>query len=323
MGAFDFQLGFKDESTFATAVTVDRFAEYNGDVVPIVGQAGRTEANPLRVGSRARRAGRVVPYFDHAEGTVPLDVMDKGFGFWLKHLLPSVAATGGEGEDPHVYTATEGGSSASVGKSFTCQINAPFHPSGTNQALTFAGGKIPKWTLHCAVDEMLTLDADMWFAKQATGTALATASYPSGMANFAWVHGVIKIADSAVDLTSFSLEVDQGYKLDRAAIRGDASKKEPTPGVLGITWSATADWDALTQFNRVHATTVADISAEIEATFTNGDAILVATIPSARFDTLSFSGDVGALQQDIGGVGEYNGTDSPVTLAYTTTDDTP
>lgn len=321
MGAFDFQLGFKKESVFATAVTVDRFAEYGGDVAPIVGQAGRTEGNPLRVGSRARRAARVVPYFDHAEGTIPLDLMDKGFGFWLEHLLPSVATTGSEA--PYTHTATEGGSSASVGKSFTAQLNYPLHPAGTNQALTFAGGKIPKWTLHCSVDEMLTLDADMWFASQATGTSLASASYPSGMSNFAWVHGVITIGGSAVDLTEFSLEVDQGMKLDRAAIRGNAAKKEPTPGVLGITWSATADWDSLTQFNRVHATDVDDISAAIVATFTNGDAIIVATIPAARFDTLSFSGDTGSLQQEIGGVGEYDGTNSPIVLAYTTADATP
>lgn len=320
MGAHDFQLGFKDESSYGTAVVVDRFAEYNGDTAPITGTAGRTEGNPLRLGSRARRQSRVVPFLDHAEGTVPFDVMNKGFGFWLKYMLPNVATTGA---GPFTHTATEGTSSQSVGKSFTAQMNYPFHPTGTNQAVTFAGGKVPKWTLHCAVDEMLQCDMDVWFNSMTTATALATAAYPATMSNFAWVHGAVTIGGSAVDLTSFSLEVDQGYNLDRAAIRGNAARKEPTPGVLGITWSGEADFESLTQWNRVHSTTVAALSASVVATFTNGTDVLTATLPGARFDELSFGGDRGGLTQSLGGPVEYDGTNSPVTLAYVTSDATP
>lgn len=320
MGAGDFQFGVKNEVAFDTAVVVDRFFEYSGDPVPVRPIPGRTEGTPLRVGSRARRAARVVPYIDHAEGTVELDVMNKGFGFWLQHLLPSVATTG---SGPYVHTATEGTSSALMGKSFTAQFNAPLHPAGTNQPLTFSGGKVPKWTLGCDVDGMLTLSLDLWFASFTTGTALATASYPSSMTNFAWSHGVVSVGGSAFDITSFSLEVDQGYQLDRKQIRGNAAPKEPTPGRLSGSFSLEADFNSLAQFNRVYDTDVADLSAAIVGTWTNGTDVVTATIPAARFDDFDWGGEEFTIAQSLSGVIEYDGTNSPVTLAYTTADATP
>jgi hypothetical protein len=314
MGAFDFQMGAKDEVTFGTAVTVDRFFEYSGDAMPIKGVPGRTEGNPLRVGSRVRRALRVVPYLDHVEGTVPLDIMTKDFSFWLKHMLPSVVTAGA---GPYTHTATEGTSSATIGKSFTAQFNVPFHPAGTNQAITVSGGKVPKWKISSAVDEMVTCELDLWAASMTTATALATASYTASAANFAWVHGVVQIGGSAIDLISFDLVVDQGYNLGRKQIRGNAAPKEPTPGPLGISFNAECDFESLTQWNRVHATTAASLSAAIVATFTNGADILTITIPSARFDDLSFGGDLGGLTQELSGVGEYDGSTTPITVVVT------
>ena len=314
MGSFDFQFGAKDEVSFGSAVVVDRFFEYSGDAMPIKGVPGRTEGNPLRVGSRARRGSRVVPYLDHVEGTVPLDIMTKDFSFWLKHMLPSVVTAGA---GPYTHTATEGASSASVGKSFTAQFNVPFHPAGTNQAITVSGGKVPKWKISGAVDEMLTCELDLWAASMTTATALATASYTASAANFAWTHAVVSIGGSAVDLISFEVEVDQGYNLGRKQIRGNSAPKEPTPGPLGITINAECDFESLTQWNRVHATSAASLSAAFVLTATNGTDILSLTVPAWRLDDLSFGGDLGGLTQDLSGVGEYNGTDSPITLVVT------
>jgi hypothetical protein len=321
MGAFDQRLGVKNETTFNTPVVVDRFFEYNGDPVPVAPVAGRTEGNPMRTGSTFRTASRFVPYTDHAEGTVELDVMNKGFGFWLQHLLPSVATTG---TNPYTHTATEGSdTSASIGKSFTAQFNAPFHPAGTNQSLTFSGGKVPKWTLGNDVDGMLTLSLDLWFASFTTATALATVSYPSSMSNFAWSHGVISIGGSAVDINSITVEVDRGFDLDRKKIRGNTAPKEPTPGQASGTFSVEADFESLTQFNRVHSSTVAGAVAAITGVWTSGTDVVSLTISAGRFDEFSFGGDRGGLTQELSGVVEYNLTDSPVTLALTNSDVTP
>src|SRR5262245_44317276 len=121
MGAMDHQLGVKAESTYGTAVTVDRFFEYESE--SIEESYGRTEGDPLRVGSSAIRSDRSTPYFKGAAGQISLDVMTKGFGFWLPHLMGGSVVTSGPTDSKYTHTITEG---TLVGKSFTCQVNRPF-----------------------------------------------------------------------------------------------------------------------------------------------------------------------------------------------------
>lgn len=321
MGALDYQLGVKDEATYNTAVVVDRFFEYQDSPTPIHPVAGRTEGNPLRVGSRFRRAGRVVPYPFGAEGTLELDVLTKGFGFWLKHMLGNVATTGAAA--PFTHTGTEGGTSSLMGDSFTAQLNYPLHPAGTNQALTCSGGKVTKWKLANTVEQHLRLSLDLDFASYTTATALAVASYPTAMEPLSWVGATVTIGGAAFDVKDFALEVDQGYKTDRRQLRGNTAKKEPTPGIAAGTFAMSADFDSLTQFNRVHSATIAGMSAQIIATWANGTNKVEVTIPGARFDDLAFAGEVGAIDQALTGVVEFDGTNSGVTVAYTTSDATP
>lgn len=316
MGAMDYQLGFAKETTFNTPVTVARFAEYSGNSAPIKGIAGRTRGTGLRVGSRARRSDRTVPYFDHGEGTVEMELLTKGFGFWLEHMLPSVVTTG---VGPYTHTATEGASSALMGKSFTAQMNYPLSPSGTNQAVTFSGGKIPKWSLGCDVEGMLTASLDLWFSSMTTATALAAASYPASMSPFAWVHGAVTVGGSSFNVTNLNIEVDQGMNVDKKRIGVNG---EPTPGPIAVTWGLTADFDSLTQWNRVYATSAASTRAQIVATFTNGTDVISITLPAAEFDEVSLSGD-GGLMQELKGEATSDGTNSPITIAYTTSDVTP
>lgn len=320
MGAHDHQFGVKKETTFDTPVVVDRFFEYENDAMPVHPVAGRTESNPLRAGSRFRRQSRAVPHFDHGEGTAALVAMTKGLGFWLEHMLGNVATTGA---GPFTHTGTEGGTSSLVGKSFTGQFNAPFHPAGTNQAITFSGGKVPKWKLGNSVDSHLMVELDLWFASMTTATALAAASYPSAMEPLSWTGGVVTIGGVGFDLDDFALEVNQGYNLGRKKIRNNAAHKEPTPGQASGSFALTGDFESLTHYNRVHALTIAGMTAQIIGTWSNGTNQLVATIPGARFDDLSFAGDRGGIAQALTGVVEFDGTNSGVTLAYTTADATP
>lgn len=320
MGALDYQLGVKDETTYNTPVVVDRFFEYQDSPTPLRPVAARTVGNPLRTGSRFPRNNRAVPWLSGGEGTLELDVLTKGFGFWLRHMLGNVSTAG---SGPYTHTATEGTSSSLMGDSFTCQVNYPFHPVGTNQAITFAGGKVAKWKLGNTVDSHLRLSLECDFASMSTATALATASYPAAMEPLSWVGGVVTVAGTALDLDDFALEVDQGYRLDRRQIRGNSTKKEPTPGPVSATFALKADFDALTHFNRVHSTTLAGMSAQIIGTWTNDTNTYVVTIPGARFDDLTFEGELGAISQSLTGVVEFDGTNSGITVAYTTADVTP
>lgn len=320
MGGFDQQFMVAKETTYGTPVTVTRGFGYDGDPMPIAPKFDRTQGNPIRPGSRFIASSRAIPYFDHAEGHIDLEVMNKGFGFWLEHMLGTVGTTGA---GPYVHTGTEGTTSALVGKGITAQFNAPLSPAQTNQAWTFGGGKVMKWSLGNTVDQMLLLGLDLWFNQYTTATALATYSEPSSMTNFAWTHGVISVGGSAFDITSVNVEVDNGYKDKRAQIRGNSAQKEPIPGAASGLWTLAADLDSLTQFNRVASATTAGLYAQIVGTWTNGTDIIAATIPAGRFDDMVFGGDRGASEQTLSGKVEWDRTNSPVSVAYTTGDSTP
>ncbi len=320
MGHLDQQFMVKKESTYGTPVTVDRGFGYDGDPMPIKPKFKRTEGDPMRPGTGFRRQTRAIPYFDCAEGHVDLEWVNKDMSFWLEHMLGTVATTG---SGPYVHTGTEGTSSALYGKGFTAQFNYPFSPAGTNQAFTFGGGKLPKWSIGNTVDGMLVLGLDMWFNQYSTATALATyAERTAPTAQFAWTHGVVSVGGSAFDITDFSLECDNGFKTDRAQIRGNSQQKEPVPGKKSATFSLEADFDALTQFNRVNSATVSGMSAALVGTWTNGADIVTVTVPAARFDDMDLGGDRGAATQKLTGVVEWDATNSPITVAVTSGDAT-
>lgn len=326
MGAMDHQLGVVDESTYGTAVTVTRFFEYESENIQET--YGRTEGDPLRVGSSFLREDRFTPYFAGAAGTIQMAVLTKGFGYWLEHMMGTVGTTGPAETDAYTHTGSEG---SLVGDSFTCQVNRPFHPSGTNQAFTYSGGKISKWTLSNSVEGNLLLDLDVDFQKVATDVALATASYPSGMEPLSWVGGYVTIGGSNYDVTEFSLEVDNGLNVDRRQIRANPLKKEPTAGRRSGAFSLSADFDSLTNRNRAAADTQAGALATLTGVW-RGPTLLGTTIypefsvsvEAARFDEWSGATEgADAITQSLSGVVRYDGSTSPVEVTYVSADTTP
>lgn len=326
MTVIDQQLMVKDETTYGTAVVVDRTFEFNSE--SIEESYGRTEGDPLRVGTYVKRSDRFTPYFEGASGSISFDVLTKGFGYFFKHMFGQVATTGPA--ETVVYTHT--GTFADLyGKSFTCQVARPFHPTGTVQPFTYEGGKVTEWTVSNSVENNLVLELGLDFQQVATGTALATASYPTGMEPFTWAGGTISIGGSQVDLTEFSMSVDNGLNTDRRYISGSTDKKEQTGGRREVTFSLQADFESLAQRTRAAATSRAGALAAISAVWV-GPSLLGTTIrptfqidiPAARFDEWSANVDAPeGLSQTLSGVGLYDGTSSPVTGIYRSADSTP
>ena len=326
MGLLDHQLGVVNEVTYGTPVTVARFFEFNSE--GIEDQIMRTEGDPLRVGTLVKRNDRFTPWYGGAAGPVQLDVMTKGFGYLLQHMLGAVATTGPA--ETVVYTHT-GTVADTFGKSLTVQLNRPFSPAGTNQPFTYAGGKVTEWTLSNSVDANLVLDLGLDFASVDTSTGLAAASYPAGMENFTWAGGTLTIGGSAFDITEISIKGSNGLATDRRNIRANTAKKEPTAGRREIEFSCSADFDSLTQRNRAVANTRAGALAAIVAKWVGptllGSTIyptVEVTIPAGRFD--GWKGAIPgpeAIKQELSGVGLYDGSASPVTIAYKTADATP
>lgn len=326
MGAQDFQVMFAKESSFNAGTTVtDAFGYVSESIVETF---GRTRSDVLRRGSAFPRQDAVTPYSMGAAGDIELPVLTSGFAFFLEHLLGTVGTTGPTDTAAYTHTGTEGDL---VGTSLAVQVNRPGNPDGTDRVFTYGGGKIPEWTLANAVDGDLMLTLSLDLASVTTATALATAVYPTGVP-FTWAGGVVSIGGTNVDLDDFSLKVSHGMNVDRRKIRGNTLKKEQKQGRRSGELAVKMDFEDLTQYNRVAASTQAGIMAEVIGTWT-GPAFIsgaAATYPSltvtvqAQLDALTMNASsMDAIQQELSGIAVYDDTNDPVEIVVVSGDVTP
>ena len=292
-GGFDAQVGFVDESVYATAVAVTKFLEFTSE--NIQGTYERIESNSLRAGERFQRESRWAPNPKGAAGTVEFEVMSKGFAYFLKHMLGDVATAGPT--ETVVYTHT-GTVADTTGQSFTCQVGRP-DSGDTVRPFTYEGGKVTGWELSNSVDGLLMARLDMDFAREVTtGTgayALQTASYPSDVHMLSYIGGQVSIDTTDVDVYDASVRVDNGLKTDRYFLNasGGAVKREPLESALRQgEVSLTLDFDGMTHYNRVLSATAAGAQAEVELQWageiltgaTTLTSLVTVTIPEVRFD---------------------------------------
>lgn len=324
MAQLDHQLMLVDEVTYGTAVVTTRTFEFNTE--GIEEQEGRTVGKPMRTGW-VERNDRFTPWYAGAAGPVQLDVLTKGFGILLKHMLGQVSTTGPSETTVYTHTATM---ADLLGKSMTLQINRPLHPTGTSQAFTFRGTKVTEWTLSNSVDGNLVLDLGLDAQISDSAIALAAAAYPTGMEPLSWAGGVITIGGTPFDVTEFSLKGNNNLAVDRRFIRGNTDKKEPTGGRRTVEFSLSADFDSMTQRNRAHATTRAAALAAVTAKWSGptllGSTIfpnLLVTLPAVRFDKWKAAvADDNGITQELSGTITFDGSASPVTMAYQSADTT-
>lgn len=326
------QTGVKKETTYGTAVVVDRFFEVNSGA-PAKVETGRSVSAGLRRGQRVVRKDRAVPYVLGATLTRELDVLNSGFGFWLEHMLGAVATTGPADTTAYTHTGTI---DDLEGTSFTYQENVPLGASGnTDQAFTYEGGKIAKWTLSCETEGLLVASFDMVFEDYTTATALATASYPAAATvPLSWADASATIGGTSVPVTKWSVSCDNKLKTDRHYLANGTRRSEPVEEDLReITVEVECDWSALTQWNRHVSEVVADNYAAIILSAKAPTLIAGAatTYPELRIDLDAVRFDdvdpdtigPGMTMQTIKGVATDNGTDEPIEVRYVTVDTTP
>ena len=319
MTVLNTQFGVGDETVYGTGVVPNRFFETNG-VPDLAPEYGRSQSEGLRTGTRVARSDRFVPYNMGGGGTAEMDVPTIGWSWWLKHLLGTVTT----GATVDSNTTHVGDVGSLTGDSFTAQVGRAFHPSGTVQAFTYEGGKVTSWELSNDVEGLLVASIDCDFEDVTTATSLATASYAAGAAVFAWTGATVTIGGASMELSNFTVSVDNNLKTDRRYLRGSALKKEPVEsGMRSIEWSADMDFVDLTQYNRFVSATAAGASAAIVATW-SGPVVhagatlpyLQVSIPVARFDAVDLSTGAEPMTQSVSGVGLFDGSSGPISITY-------
>lgn len=171
----DGQFGYKLETTVGTAVTVDKFAEFNSESFAF--DPGFIEPEGLRVGVKYKRGSRLVQSRKMVTGSVEMNYATRTMGTLWKAALGSSVTT---------PTLVLGSAYSQVhqtgdllGKSLTVQIGRPEPSTQTVKAHTYQGCKVTGWEWSVGDNEVakFNLSFDGW--DEATATALATAAFAS------------------------------------------------------------------------------------------------------------------------------------------------
>lgn len=257
------QVGWKSESVWGTPVTVDTF-------VPVLGSTHEVDEGYMRpAGIRATRRTRnpAILGARKVAGSVNMELPNLGIAVLLKHLFGAVS-TSGSGTYTHTYTP-----GTALGDSLTLQTGIT-DAGDTVRPFTAAGVKPVSWELSCAVGEFAMLSFD-WTGKDlVTATALATASYPSGLAPFTFVQGSVSVNGTAVaSAKSVTLRGEKGLASERFVLGSRYIREQLEQDRFDFSSEITADFDDLTLF----ALSVAGTQVASILTFNNGTDTLTIT----------------------------------------------
>jgi hypothetical protein len=323
VSALDAQVGVAEEVTFATIATPVRFPEFVSE--GITATYARVESNGLRPGRLYRSDTRFTTYVEGAEGDLEMEVGSKGFGLFLKHMLGNIATTAGAVGEVNTHTATPGNL---AGQSLTVQVGRPLFDGSSVQPFTYAGGKVTSWELSNSNDGNLMATLSMDFATEDVATALAAASYPTGLETFSWVGGLVTVGGTQFDVSDASVSGENSLKTDRRYLRNNPAKKEQIgDDYRGGEFSLEADFDSLAQRNRVASATAAGAMAEVVLSWVGKSLAGTSTFPElvvtlqGRFD--QFEANVGgpaAVTQSL--TGTHLGSNA-ISIDYKTMDATP
>lgn len=309
-------VGTADETVYGTPVAPDHFYEFLTDGVS--GAYERIESEGIR--GPVLRADRFAPNPKGAAGDFEVEVLDKGFDFWLKHMLGDVTVDG----TTQAVTAVPG---SLAGKSFS--YHAARYSPGLDALVPFAysGGKVTEWEISAEVDGILKAKVTCDFASETvngTGAqALATASYEAGSQLMTFIGGSVTVGGSAVPVTSISVTGNNGLKVDRYAMRGanSTTKREPKENdlrefgfTLGMEFEDTAMHD------RIRATLAAGTLAVVNLSFDSpqGGTLTIA-LPAARFDEGPVNAAREVTTQECTGkaLDPADGTNKAISVVYT------
>lgn len=322
MGQIEHQLGFGAESTWATAVTPDRFVEFTGESLERRQQIATSAG--IRSGRRYGGQGRRITRND-AGGPVTFEVATTGFGLFFEHLLGDVATVEDEVGAAWTHTFTPGDL---TGKSLTLQKGVDT-PGGTVEPFTYPGAKIVSGDFSIDQDGLLMVTLEFDAEQEETATALATASYTTPKI-FTYSEGTLEVDDvvKANVRSVGSLRVVNNLQTERYFLGNSGLKNEPinTPfdtlaGSFDVEFQNTTDYYDLF---------AADTSAKLELIFV-GDTIagttdetFHVTIADVRFEgETPMIGGPELVFQNIPYVGLDPDSGDAISIAYTTSDSTP
>lgn len=312
-----------EESVYATGVVGARAYEFTSETM--AGTYGRIQGAGMRAGSRVARVDRWAPNPKGGGGELKTEVLDSGFGLLFHHMLGAFSAgTVAGGFTPFTYTM-----GTLQGLSTTWQVGR-VSTDGALNPFTYEGGKVKDWELSNDVDGVLQFTASLDFARETMGAgsgayAVTVPTYPAGAQLMTYIGGTCTVGGTLFAISGATVKGDNKLDVTRYFWNNGGIKKEPLEEEdRAITWELKAEFDSMTQIDRVAAATNAGATAAIVLGWQSpqGGSLQV-TIPNGRFDTGPVHADNKVSAVTLSGVALDDGTSQPISLVYTTKDVAP
>jgi hypothetical protein len=216
--------GVAEESTYGTAIT-SGFRGYEAQSDSFTREVEYIESVGFRQALQTIRSDRHDTISIGASGSIETDVLTKGHGLLLKHMLggSSIAQLGGTAAWKQTMESSDDGPSGS----YTVQLPRT-DSSGTLQSFTYEGCVPTGFTITQNLDEALKLTVDFDSENEQMSTAASSPTYPTDADVFVFTDATIEVAGSAINtFTSFSLTGDLGMNTERRFLKGSATKLQP------------------------------------------------------------------------------------------------
>lgn len=240
--SLDAQLGFKEETTWGTAVTVDRFVPFLSETIKQ--EIAQLESKGIISGRRILASNQWTQGIHTVSGDIGMEVYDRNIGLFLKHALGTVSSSGTTAPFTHTFTPGE-----LAGKGLTVQVGRPDR-AGTVQPFTYAGCKVASWEIACAAGEIATLGISVVGKSETTSTGLASFSLSNSVAPMSFVGGSFTLASSSLCVRSVKFGGDNKLATDRRCI-GQTTIDEPLQDDLRMfTGEVTLEFPDLVHYNR-------------------------------------------------------------------------
>lgn len=246
------QFGWKAETTYGTAVVVDRFLPLRSENISdeyMVSEADDIIAGAYTVKQEQQRLGN-----KSFTGSVNTYLFNRNTAELFKMALGG-NATAGAGPYTHTVTPDD-----QTGDMLTMQIGRPDN-GGTVRAFTYEGVKVKTLGLNVEQGEYATVSLDVMAEDVATGTALATASYPASLSRYHSNDFSVTVGGAAVCVRSFELSIDNNLDDTRRCTASQVIKEPLRNGYVAVSGSMEIEWSDLTMYTRSAALTYAEMVA--------------------------------------------------------------
>lgn len=323
-GSFGSYLGIKKETTWGTAVAVDRFYLINSEAMK-----ARFTANQRRsINSIIQRSDERKNVMRGTEGPFEVVVSVKGMGVLLQQVFgSSVSAQVGATAE---YTQTHVLDEAAAGKGMhaTIQVGRSDN-TGTVRPFTYDGSKIVQATLSCDEEGYLTLAVTTTGRKEThTGSgafALQSATYVTDNPAFSWDQATFTLNSVARITKRWSLDMNKTTDANRGGIGSPLTREPLLSGEWALTGEIDCEFENITDYEAFANATDVPLNIEfdsgIEIASTGNNYKFIVDIPAIQYtgDTPVMGGE-GLIRQPLPYMVVDNATDVPITVVQHTSD---